>query len=99
MRFDWNPDKALKNEKKHDSVSFEEAVEVFYDESAVEDYDDEHSEREETRFVRLGNSSKRLLRVSFTVRKDENDADEIIRIISARKGKTKEEEIYYEQNR
>ena len=98
MRFDWNPDKALENEKKHDSVSFEEAVEVFYDENAVEDYDDEHSDAEEIRFVRIGNSSKRLLRVSFTVRKDEAD-DEIVRIISARKGKAKEEEIYYEQNR
>ncbi len=99
MRFDWNPDKSLNNEKKHDSVSFEEAVEVFYDESAVEDYDDEHSDTEEIRFVRIGNSSKRLLRVSFTVRTNENDADEIIRIISARKGKAEEEKIYYEQNR
>ena len=98
MKFDWNPDKAKANEKKHESVSFEEAVQVFYDENAVEDYDDEHSDAAETRYLRLGNSSKRLLRVSFTVLTDETD-DEIIRIISARKGKTKEEKIYYEQNR
>ena len=98
MRFDWNPDKAQENEKKHEGVSFEEAVEVFYDENAVEDYDDEHSDAEEIRYLRIGSSSKRLLRVSFTIRQDEGN-DEIIRIISARKGKTQEEEIYYEQNR
>ena len=98
MRFDWNPEKALENEKKHDRVSFEEAIEVFYDENAVEDYDDEHSDAEEIRYLRIGNSSKRLLRVSFTIRQDEGE-DEIIRIISARKGKALEEEIYYEQNR
>ncbi|MCY7344713.1 MAG: BrnT family toxin [Pyrinomonadaceae bacterium] len=98
MRFDWNPDKAKENERKHEGVTFEEAVEVFYDENAVEDFDDEHAEAQEIRYFRVGNSSKRLLRVSFTVRANETE-DEIIRIISARKGQTKEEEIYYEQNR
>ena len=98
MKFDWNPDKAKENEKKHEGVSFEEAVQVFYDENAVEDYDDEHSDAKEIRYFRIGNSSKRLLRVSFTVLIDETD-EEIIRIISARKGKTKEEKIYYDQNR
>ena len=98
MKFDWNPDKATENVKKHEGVTFEEAVETFYDENAVEDYDDEHSEAQETRYLRIGNSSKRLLRVSFTIRADETD-DEIVRIISARKGRTEEEEIYYEQNR
>ena len=89
MRFDWNPDKARANRKKHDSISFEEAVEVFYDENAVEDYDEGHSDDGEIRYVRIGNSSKRLLWVSFTIREDEDG--EIIRIISARKGKTQEE--------
>ena len=98
MRFDWSPDKAKENEKKHEGVSFEEAVQVFYDENAVEDYDDEHSDAKEIRYFRIGNSSKRLLRVSFTILIDETD-EEILRIISARKGKTKEEKIYYEQNR
>ncbi|MDQ3131894.1 MAG: BrnT family toxin [Acidobacteriota bacterium] len=98
MKFDWNPDKAKENEKKHEGVSFEEAVQVFYDENAVEDYDDEHSDAKEIRYFRIGNSSKRLLRVSFTILIDETD-EEILRIISARKGKTKEEKIYYEQNR
>ncbi|HSK71671.1 MAG TPA: BrnT family toxin [Pyrinomonadaceae bacterium] len=98
MTFEWDESKAAENEKKHDGVTFREAAETFLDANAVEDYDDEHSDISEIRFVRIGNSSKRLLRVSYTVRADETD-DEIIRIISARKGKSKEEKIYYEQNR
>ena len=98
MTFEWDENKAVENERKHEGVSFKEAAEVFLDANAVEDYDDEHSDAEEVRYLRIGNSSKRLLRVSFTVRADETE-DEIIRIISARKGKAKEEKIYYEQNR
>ena len=98
MTFEWDENKAVENERKHEGVSFKEAAEVFLDANAVEDYDDEHSDAEEVRYLRIGNSSKRLLRVSFTVRADETE-DEIIRIISARKGKAKEKEIYYEQNR
>ena len=98
MKFDWNPDKAKENKKKHDGITFEEAVEVFFDSMAVEDYDDEHSDFIETRYMRIGNSAKRLLRVSFTVCQDETD-NEIIRIISARKGKIEEENKYNEQNK
>ena len=98
MRFEWNPDKAEENRRKHEGITFKEAAEVFLDENAFEDYDDEHSGANEKRFMRIGNSSKRLLRVSFTVRDDETD-DEIIRIISARKGKAKEARKYNEQNK
>lgn len=97
MTFEWDENKAVENERKHEGVSFKEAAEVFLDANAVEDYDDEHSDAEEVRYLRIGNSSKRLLRVSFTVRADETE-DEIIRIISAHKGKAKKEKIYYEQN-
>lgn len=98
MTFEWDEKKALENERKHQGVTFKEAAEIFLDENAVEDYDDEHSDISEIRYVRIGNSSKRLLRVSFIVGTVESD-DEIIRIISARKGKAEEEKIYYEQNR
>ena len=98
MTFEWDENKAAENERKHEGVTFKEAAETFLDANAVEDYDDKHSDAEEIRYLRIGNSSKRLLRVSFTVRADEND-DEIIRIISARKGKVKDEKIYDEQNR
>ena len=98
MTFEWDDGKAAENERKHDGITFREAAETFLDANAVEDYDGEHSDTGEIRFVRIGNSSKRLLRVSFTVRADETE-DEIIRIISARKARDEEEEIYYEQNR
>ncbi len=98
MTFEWNENKAAENERKHEGITFKEAAEVFLDANAVEDFDDEHSDAEEIRYLRIGNSSKRLLRVSFAVRAAESE-EEIVRIISARKGKAKEEEIYYEQNR
>ncbi len=98
MTFEWDENKAIENENKHEGVTFKEAAETFLDANAVEDFDTEHSDAEETRYVRIGNSSKRLLRVSFTVLSDETN-DEIIRIISARKGKAKERKIYNEQNR
>jgi uncharacterized DUF497 family protein len=35
MKFDWNPDKADANVRKHNGVTFEEACEVFDDDYAV----------------------------------------------------------------
>ncbi len=85
MKFAWNDDKALSNISKH-SVSFEEATTVFYDECAVEFYDNEHSEWED-RFLLLGLSSRfRLLMVCHCHRMD----DEVIRIISVRRATKKE---------
>jgi uncharacterized protein len=96
MIFDWDENKKKLNIKNHDGIDFDEASEVFYDENAFEFLDKAHSTAEETRFVCVGNSGKRLLRVSFTIRYDEN-GDEIIRIISARKGKKTEEDLYDER--
>ena len=49
IKFDWDPAKAAANLKKH-GVSFEEAQTVFYDEFAVQFYDESHSS-EEDRFL------------------------------------------------
>jgi uncharacterized DUF497 family protein len=43
LQFQWDKNKAVENLKKH-GVSFREAETVFYDENAVEFYDDKHSE-------------------------------------------------------
>jgi len=89
ISFDWNTAKAAANLKKH-GVSFEEAQTVFYDEFAVQFYDEENSSNEE-RFLMLGMSSgARLLLVCHC----ERDGGGIIRIISARKA-TKHESSYY----
>ena len=94
MIFDWDENKERANIKNHDSINFEEASEVFSDENAFEELDKEHSTAAETRYICIGNSSKRLLRVSITIRLDEN-GNEIVRIFSARKGKKREENLYY----
>ena len=97
MIFDWDENKEKLNIKNHDGIDFDEASEAFYDDNCFEFFDVKHSTVEEKRFVCVGNSSKRLLRVSYTIRIDEN-GDEIIRIISARKGKKPEEDLYYGRN-
>jgi uncharacterized protein len=91
LRFAWDPAKAEANLHKH-GVSFAEAQTVFYDENAIEFYDDEHSEWED-RFLLLGISSRvRLLIVCHCYRAD----DGVIRLISARKA-TQQEAAYYQR--
>ena len=89
LHFEWDPDKAKTNLDKH-GISFEEAMTVFYDEAAIEFYDDEHSEWE-NRFLLLGVSSDmKLLLVCHCYRA----AESVIRIISARKATKNEAEHY-----
>jgi uncharacterized DUF497 family protein len=89
IRFEWDVEKAASNKKKH-GVSFEEARSVFYDEYAVQFFDEEHSESE-ARFLMLGFSDEaRLLIVCHC----ESSQGDIIRIISARKA-TKNERKHY----
>ena len=91
IKFDWDPAKAASNLRKH-GVSFEEAQSVFYDELAVQFYDEPHSSDEE-RFLMLGMSSgAHLLLVCHC----ERDSGGVIRIISARKA-TKKESSFYSQ--
>jgi len=62
IRFEWDSAKAVSNKKKH-GVSFEETQSVFYDEFAVQFFDDENAEAED-RFLMLGFSDEaRLLMV------------------------------------
>ncbi|OHC64884.1 MAG: hypothetical protein A2045_04600 [Rhodocyclales bacterium GWA2_65_20] len=89
IKFEWDSAKATANIKKH-GVPFEEAQSVFYDEFAVQFFDEEHSTSEE-RFLLLGMSTGgRLLLVCHCERK----AGNIIRIISARRA-TKTESTFY----
>jgi len=89
IEFEWDPAKAASNRKKH-GVSFEEAQSVFYDEFAVQFFDDENSESED-RFLMLGLSDESHLLI---VCHCERDQGHTIRIISARKA-TKNERKYY----
>lgn len=89
MRFEWDRAKAAANLSKH-RVSFEEARTVFYDDFAIQFFDEDHSSAEE-RFIMLGMSSNaRLLVVCHC----ERGKGEVIRIISARRA-TRSEAAYY----
>lgn len=88
FHFEWDQNKNQSNHEKHD-VSFEEAQTVFYDENAIEYYDNNHSSEEE-RFIMLGISYQlRLLVVCYCIRHNHS-----IRIISARKATKKEAKAY-----
>lgn len=88
MRFTWDPVKARLNREKHD-VSFEEAVSCFADELALELTDESHPDR----LILIGVSERtRLLFVVHAVL----EADDVIRIISARKT-TRPERRRYEE--
>jgi uncharacterized DUF497 family protein len=77
VQFEWDPEKAKKNLKKH-GVSFEEAVTVFYDPLSATFDDPDHSVGEH-RYVTIGLSSRdHLLVVAHAER------GEILRIINAR---------------
>ncbi len=89
ITFEWDHTKEAANPKKH-GVSFQEAQSVFYDDFAVQFFDEEHSTQEQ-RFLMLGMSTgARLLLVCHCERAGSN----IIRIISARKATKKESEFY-----
>jgi uncharacterized DUF497 family protein len=89
IEFEWDPSKAERNEQKH-GVSFEEAKSVFYDEYAVQFFNEEHSGVED-RFILLGVSLRlRLLVVCHCERGDGS----VIRLISAREA-TRRESKYY----
>jgi len=83
MQFEWDPQKAKLNLKKH-GVSFEEAVTAFYDQLSATFDDPDHSVVEQ-RCITIGFSSQgRLLVIAHAER------GEIVRIISARLATTHE---------
>ena len=90
LRFIWDKDKAASNLRKH-GVTFDEASTVFADPLAVIFEDEEHS-LDEVREIAIGHSVlHRLLLVSFTER-----GEDLVRIISARKGTRRERSDYEE---
>jgi uncharacterized DUF497 family protein len=90
VNFEWDPEKATRNRRKH-GVSFHEAATVFADPLAVTYHDPDHSISEE-RFITVGMSrTDRVLIVAHS------DRGENIRIISARKTTVQERKHYEEK--
>ena len=91
MFFDWNPEKEVRNRRKH-GVSFREAATVFGDPLSISFPDPDHS-KEEERHVTIGMSQQgRILVVAHT---EEGDT---VRMISARRA-TRRERRFYEETR
>ncbi|MFK5893467.1 MAG: BrnT family toxin [Pseudomonadota bacterium] len=89
IEFEWDVSKAASNKRKH-GVTFVEAQSVFYDDFAIQFFDDENSEQED-RFLILGLSNQsKILLISHC----EKEAGNLIRIISARKATAKERKLY-----
>ena len=89
MEFDWDPNKAASNLRRH-NVSFGEAATVFSDPLSTTVPDPDHS-LDEDRAITVGLSQRgRLLMVAHTERRDR------IRIISARE-LTRAERAQYEE--
>ena len=92
--FEWDPDKAKKNQIKH-KISFERSATIFNDPNTLSIYDNEHSINED-RWISLGiDNGGVLIVVCHTfVQIDDNNIS--IRIISARKANKKEINQYKE---
>jgi hypothetical protein len=91
VQYEWDDDKNRINYRRH-GVWFEEAQTIWADQRSMEFYDPEHS-IEESRYIRVGLSSKlRILLVVFCERPE----GEVIRIISARRA-TSNEVLHYEK--
>jgi uncharacterized DUF497 family protein len=87
--FEWDPNKASRNLRKH-GVAFEEAATVFRDDLGVTVPDPDHSTEEE-RFITIGVSNQnRLLIVAHA------DRGDCMRIISARELTPRERKQYEE---
>jgi len=90
QEFEWDTEKAKKNEIKHNGVTFPEAATVWSDPSAITESDEKHS-YDEQRYTKIGISSRfRLLYVSFCDRL----SGKVKRLISARSAEKPEQARY-----
>lgn len=95
--FDWDPNKAKTNRKKHE-ISFEQASTIFLDPRMITVFNTEHSKGED-RWATMGiDSNGILLVVVHTFQQLDADCCRI-RIISARKATRKESKQYQEENK
>ena len=88
MKVEWDPQKAASNKRKH-GISFHEAMTCFADPSGLLLEDEVHPNR----LVLIGVSEKS--RVLYTVFAEL--ADDVVRIITARKATTHERRRYEEE--
>ena len=91
MNFEWDPEKAQSNLRKH-GVNFEEAITIFKDPLALIFDDEAHSEKEHREIIIGTSALSRIVLVCFVER-----VEDTIRIFSVRRA-TKKEIKDYEKN-
>ena len=101
MRYEWDEAKNLRNQRKHNGISFEFAALVFEDERCLVLADRIDSKTEEQRWHGIGRVQIEpgvgaMLLVVHVYREDYR-GEEIIRIISARAAEKHEIRRYQEQ--
>jgi uncharacterized protein len=101
MRYEWEEAKNLRNQRKHDGISFEMAALAFEDERCLVYPDRIDSKTEEQRWHALGAAQiepegpRRAARCSCD--REDHHGEEIIRIISARAAEKYEIRRYQEE--
>lgn len=101
MRFEWDETKNASNQKKHDGIDFPSAALAFADPHyvLVKDRVDENVEQRYHLIggVELGAGRPALLLLVHVYRKDKENGEEIVRIISAREANKRERGRYIQQ--
>jgi len=92
--FEWDPQKATQNLRKH-GVSFERAATVFLDPQAISVYDSVHSESED-RWITLGRDKRGVLLVVCHTFHEMDASNAVVRVVSCRKA-TKTERKQHKQ--
>jgi uncharacterized DUF497 family protein len=93
-RFEWDPGKAASNLRKH-GISFETAARVFADPNAL--FLQDRIEDGELRWQAIGLVDGALMLLVAHVAREQNNED-IIRIISARRTDREERRLYEKAN-
>jgi uncharacterized DUF497 family protein len=93
MRFEWDSPKNRINQAKHAGLDFATAARVFDDPSVLLMHD--RVVESEQRWHAIGAVSEALLLVAHTYREDDDNGEEIIRIISARAATSGETRRYF----
>jgi len=88
MEFEWDENKSLSNKQKH-GIDFASATELWNDTGGVEI---QTTFRDESRNILIGKIRGRLWAAVFTLR------DSAVRIISVRKAREREAELYEQKN-
>ena len=94
MRFEWDEGKNQINQSKHDGLDFRTAARVFNDAKLV--LAEGRIVDGEQRWHAIGAVAEALLFVVHTYREEDN-GEEVIRIISAREANQRERRIYIQQ--